>query len=448
MAEMTVAALEEACKKNGGYKQPRLNDQLFLQCRGFSEIKNLDPYVNLKVLWLEQNAISRIVNVSHLEHLASLFLQNNAIREISGLDGLHNLRTLNLSHNYITRVENLSCCPLLETLQLSHNRLESMNDIRHIQECPSLSCVDLSFNRIARSTEDSDSAVVDFFVGLPALSVLYLHGNEIISKTKSYRRNMVARIKQLAYLDERPVFPEERRTIEAWARGGTEAEDEERAKIQQEKKEHLESCVTTMQQMAAATKDLREKRERDWEARKQQERELHEIHRESRKKAMDDLNADESEGRLNIDVEETGSWERHLQDEEESRASAVDAAADHLARQQQTAVEQAVKEELDEQQRLITEAARRSEEEEKRRWVQQFIKEDEDIERGFAESVEALMAGLKPGPAPARPAVPQLPPDTVAAKPKVEKRKAKNANSQSYWEAYYQWELAAAKKFA
>lgn len=45
------------------------------------------------------------------------------------------------------------------------------------------------------------------------------------------------RLKRLTYLDDRPVFPEERRTVEAWGRGGHEAEVAERELIEQEKRD-------------------------------------------------------------------------------------------------------------------------------------------------------------------------------------------------------------------
>ena len=46
---------------------------------------------------------------------------------------------------------------------------------------------------------------------------------------------MIARLPDLKYLDDRPVFADDRRNAEAFARGGLEEERKERAIIQQEK---------------------------------------------------------------------------------------------------------------------------------------------------------------------------------------------------------------------
>ena len=48
-------------------------------------------------------------------------------------------------------------------------------------------------------------------------------------------------MKQLQYLDDRPVFEIERIAANAWSEGGAEAEKEARAKYQQEKVDKMKS---------------------------------------------------------------------------------------------------------------------------------------------------------------------------------------------------------------
>lgn len=59
---------------------------------------------------------------------------------------------------------------------------------------------------------------------MPNLRVLYLKGNAAIRTISNYRRNMIANIKNLTYLDDRPVKAIDRIGAEAYILGGAQAE--------------------------------------------------------------------------------------------------------------------------------------------------------------------------------------------------------------------------------
>ncbi|CCW62742.1 unnamed protein product [Phytomonas sp. EM1] len=363
---MTKEVIVASCKANGGYESPKLNDQLFLHCKGFVEIKNLEPYTNVKVLWLEQNAIT---NLSGLEHqrdcLVSLFLQNNTICSLQTLTAtpLHNLRVLNISHNYITSLKGIAAaCPCLETLQVSHNHLVSLDACRDLwQLSETLTSVDLSYNKITQSETVSDGPVVNpfnakasvgsisdsdihiswqpdngekdlssgpvqnqssrrfdkdplvvvhFFKNLPNVSVVYIHGNGITHGLKNYRRNMVLHLPNLTYLDERPVFPEERRVVEAWGRGGDEAEAAERAAIREEKREHLKSCVSVLTDRLENSREARDRLTKIWEQQREEELRALERKREGYRDACNALEAAERSTReANEKDEQNARWD-------------------------------------------------------------------------------------------------------------------------------------------
>lgn len=60
---------------------------------------------------------------------------------------------------------------------------------------------------------------------MPNLGCLYLKGNPFFRECPNYRRRFIAQIPSLKYLDDRPVFTDERRISEAFLRGGKEAEN-------------------------------------------------------------------------------------------------------------------------------------------------------------------------------------------------------------------------------
>lgn len=94
---------------------------------------------------------------------------------------------------------------------------------------------------------------------MPNLKVLYLQNNEIVKKIPSYRKTVIAKIPTLMYLDDRPVFEEDRRHAEAYARGGIEAEREERTIIKKEKDErHMKNHEAFKEMMRKAREEKRQ----------------------------------------------------------------------------------------------------------------------------------------------------------------------------------------------
>uniref|UniRef100_A0A8C8SVZ9 Dynein axonemal assembly factor 1 n=1 Tax=Peromyscus maniculatus bairdii TaxID=230844 RepID=A0A8C8SVZ9_PERMB len=227
---MTKEFLQKLCKQHKLYITPALNDTLYLHFKGFDRIENLEEYTGLRCLWLECNGIQRIENLQAQSELRCLFLQVNLLHKIENLEPLQKLDALNLSNNYIKTIENLSCLPVLNTLQMAHNRLETVADIQHLRECLRLCVLDLSHNML------SDPEILSVLESMPCLRVLNLMGNPVTKHIPNYRRTVTVRLKQLTYLDDRPVFPKDRACAEAWARGGYAAEKEER--LQWESREH------------------------------------------------------------------------------------------------------------------------------------------------------------------------------------------------------------------
>jgi dynein assembly factor 1 len=70
------------------------------------------------------------------------------------------------------------------------------------------------------------------------------------TKFQAYQSQVLTvRLSNLKYLDDRPVFPKDRACAEAWARGGVEAEKEERIRWNDRERAKIESCFNAMSQL-------------------------------------------------------------------------------------------------------------------------------------------------------------------------------------------------------
>ena len=217
------------------YRTHELNDILYLHYKGFKIIENLQTFSNLKVLYLEGNSIKKIEGLNHLKQLSCIYLQENCIEKIENLEGLDLLYNLNLSDNCIEKIENLSTLKSLSNLLLKRNRIgiNDNADLEGLTELPkSVTVLDISDNRI-----EVTDYIKEKLTKISNLRVLYNQGNESIRKIPHYRKYLIDTLKELHYLDDKPVFENERRLSEAFGRGGLEEERKERALIKQEKED-------------------------------------------------------------------------------------------------------------------------------------------------------------------------------------------------------------------
>ncbi|XP_035642999.1 dynein axonemal assembly factor 1 isoform X2 [Oncorhynchus keta] len=256
---MTKTFLKDHCKQNKLYMTPRLNDTLYLHFKGFSTIENLEEYTGLKCLWLECNGLQRIQNLQAQTDLRCLFLHQNLIHNLENLEPLSKLCTLNVCNNYICTIENIACLPDLGTLQIAHNKLQTVGDVEHLSQCLSLSVLDMPHNLL------DDPDILTVLERMPELRVLNLMGNEVIKKIPYYRKTMIIHLKQLTYLDDRPVFPKDRACAEAWGTAGPEGERRERESWQTQERRKIQDSLDTMatiRDQAMENLRLRELRQR------------------------------------------------------------------------------------------------------------------------------------------------------------------------------------------
>lgn len=124
-----------------------------------------------------------------------------------------------------------------------------------------LNVLDLTNNKIDFETDEEVQEFLEILKQMDSLGVLYLTGNKVIRKIRNYRKTLIVGLPNLKYLDDRPVFPEDRRYAEAFHRGGLEEERLERKKVRQEKEEAHARNHEAFRQMIERNRNRRAERD-------------------------------------------------------------------------------------------------------------------------------------------------------------------------------------------
>ena len=77
--EMSKDAIRLCIKRQELWDNPELNETLYLHHKGFTKLKNLDDFTQVRVLFLESNNFHKIENLHNLKQLEKLHLQKNRI---------------------------------------------------------------------------------------------------------------------------------------------------------------------------------------------------------------------------------------------------------------------------------------------------------------------------------------------------------------------------------
>ena len=283
---------EDFCKKlchyNGGYDSPKLNVNLYLHFQGFRKIQNLDSFTNLQVLYLENNSIGKIEGLDKLTNLTCLYLQNNYIKEIENLEQNTKLSILNLSNNKIQNIPDMSYLDKLDNFYISKNSLSNIKNLEGLLYLKSLSLLDIQNNPFDMPPDE----LIEFLNKLEKLKVLYLKG-DITRSIPNYRRNLIVKIKNLTYLDDKPIRNEDRVGAEAFFKGGYPAEKEARIKYREEndkviqirkrEKEMMETSFDERKKMALNSLQLEyNKRKNELENEKDELNKLYQKNRDNK----------------------------------------------------------------------------------------------------------------------------------------------------------------------
>ena len=207
--------LKKLSKEQKLYNTASLNDKLYLHQQGF---RRLDPevlkeFTGIKMLWLQANGLEKLEGFEHMPLLRNIAAHENCIEKIEGLEHSKELDSINLNRNFIKKVEGFEKNQNLTSINLGNNAIgpdgESYKAVA--ENLPKLQTLDLQANKIEDGAE-----LLKILQKIPDLRVFYGMGNPFVKSFRHYRKRFVAGLPSLRYLDDRPVFEDERKRCEAW----------------------------------------------------------------------------------------------------------------------------------------------------------------------------------------------------------------------------------------
>ncbi|CAH8468475.1 unnamed protein product [Dicrocoelium dendriticum] len=120
--------------------------ELSLNFQNILTISNLDEFVNLTKLQLDNNIIEKIEHLDKLINLTWLDLSFNRIEKIENLDNLVKLEDLSLFNNKISKLEGLESLKKLKFLSLGRNRLDDLEEVIYLRQFENLQSLTLEGN--------------------------------------------------------------------------------------------------------------------------------------------------------------------------------------------------------------------------------------------------------------------------------------------------------------
>eukprot|EP00792_Barthelona_sp_PAP020_P005395 TRINITY_DN2632_c0_g1_i1.p1 TRINITY_DN2632_c0_g1~~TRINITY_DN2632_c0_g1_i1.p1 ORF type:complete len:547 (-),score=167.50 TRINITY_DN2632_c0_g1_i1:320-1933(-) len=133
--QMVAEAVAIQDRRNNAteYTEPLKCTDLDLSFKNVFKIQNLDPYIHLKKLKLDNNGIEKIEGLETLKSLEWLDLSFNKIKSIENLESLTNLKTLTFFQNKIQKIEGLDSLKNLELLNIGNNLINDKNEFLNLR---------------------------------------------------------------------------------------------------------------------------------------------------------------------------------------------------------------------------------------------------------------------------------------------------------------------------